>query len=105
MPIHSKNKGARFEREVAQILQDAGFESRRGLQYSGSPDSPDVVSTFPFHIEAKRVEKLNLENAVQQSKKDAGNKDYCVIHKKNRGEVMFTCPLSFLLKYIKPANK
>lgn len=100
MPIHSKNKGARFEREVAKILNDAGFESRRGVQFSGGLDSPDVISTFPFHIEAKRVEKLNLTSAVHQSHKDAGTEDYCVIHKKNHEPILFTCPLALILKYI-----
>jgi len=101
MPIHSKNKGASFEREVAQILREAGFDARRGCQFSGGAESPDVVSNFPFHIEAKRVEKLNLDKALEQSKKDAGKNKFCVIHRKSRQVPMITCPLEFILPYLK----
>ena len=66
MPINSKQKGARFEREIAEHLREKGFEARRGIQFRGGEDSPDVISNFPLHIEAKHVEKLNLANALEQ---------------------------------------
>ena len=68
--INSRDKGARFERQVAEYLREKGYTARRGQQFSGSPDSPDVVSNFPFHIEAKAVEKLNLDKAFQQAVDD-----------------------------------
>ena len=99
--INSRTKGAVYEREVAKILTEHGFESRRGCQFSGGKDSPDVVSEFPFHIEAKRVEKLNLENAFQQSVKDSGGeKPPCVIHRKNRGENLITLRLADFLEQL-----
>ena len=40
---NSRRKGKEGELEVARILRDHGYDSRRGVQYSGSPDSPDVT--------------------------------------------------------------
>ena len=94
----SRNKGKRYERELANYLSDNGFPSRRGQQFSGGGDSPDVVSEeFPFHIEAKRTERLMLYDAMTQSIRDAGDKPPCVIHRKNNSESMFTCRLSDLV--------
>lgn len=94
----SRNKGKRYERELANYLSDNGFPSRRGQQFSGGGDSPDVVSEeFPFHIEAKRTERLMLYDAMSQSIRDAGDKPPCVIHRKNNSESMFTCRLSDLV--------
>ncbi len=101
MSINSRAKGARFERQVAEYLRGHGYEARRGQQYSGSPDSPDVVSNFPLHIEAKAVEKLNLEKAYEQAVKDGGEKPPCVIHKKNRKPLMITLQLDDFIKLIR----
>ena len=97
----SRNKGKRYERELANYLSDNGFPSRRGQQFSGGGDSPDVISEeFPFHIEAKRTERLMLYDAMTQSIRDAGAKPPCVIHRKNNSESMFTCRLSDLVKLL-----
>lgn len=82
--INSRAKGARYERMVAQFLREHGYEARRGCQFSGSADSPDVVSDFPCHIEAKFVERLNIVDAYKQSERDSGDKPPCVIHKKKQ---------------------
>ena len=49
--INSRQKGARGERELAAVFTTAGFPARRGQQFSGSPDSPDiVVEGLPLNI-------------------------------------------------------
>ena len=35
MPINSRAKGAKGERELAKILKEYGYNCRRGQQYSG----------------------------------------------------------------------
>jgi len=99
--INSRSKGQRYEREIARYLSENGYpDSRRGQQFSGGSDSPDVVSDFPFHIEAKHVQALNLYSAMSQSIRDAGDKPPCVIHRKNNSESMFTCKLDDLIKLL-----
>ena len=99
--INSRSKGARYERELSKYLSENGFPARRGQQFAGGSDSPDAVSDeFPFHIEAKHVQALNLYAAMTQSIKDAGDKPPCVIHRKNNTESMFTCRLEDLVKLL-----
>lgn len=81
--VNSKKKGARGEREVAALLKSYGFEARRGQQFSGSPDSPDVVHNIPnTHIEVKFRERLNLYDAIEQAQKDDPEKTPVVFHRR-----------------------
>jgi Holliday junction resolvase len=72
--VNSRAKGCRGEREWAEYLRGMGFAgARRGQQFSGSPDSPDVVGGIPgTHPEVKRVEALNLTVAMAQAEQDCG---------------------------------
>ena len=85
--INSKKKGKTGELEVANILKNEyGLNARRGQQFSGSPDSPDVIceEMSDINIEVKRSQTLNIEKAMQQSTEDAGNnKTPIVVHRKN----------------------
>lgn len=85
---NSRQKGARGEREWSAYLRDYGIDARRGQQFSGSPDSPDVVSEMldPYiHVEVKRVERLQIEQAVAQAERDCGKgRAPVVAHRKNR---------------------
>lgn len=84
--INSRQKGAAAERELANLLKEKGYvTARRGQQFHGGGDSPDVVGLDGFHIEAKRVEAGNLYNWLKQSVRDAkaGNVPI-VIHRKSK---------------------
>ena len=84
--MNSRNKGKVGEREFAALLREHGFDARRGQQFSGSPDSPDVVSDALvwLHVEVKRVQKLNLAEACAQATRDAQGKPWIVAHRRNR---------------------
>lgn len=103
MSINSRAKGARGERELAAFLEANGFPARRGQQFAGGPDSPDVVCpSLPFfHPEVKRVEKGNLYNWMDQAVKDAGLKIPLVCHRKNGREWLAIMPLKDLLLLLK----
>ena len=85
--MNSRAKGARGEREFAAFLRELGAEARRGQQYSGSPDSPDVVHNLPgLHFEVKRCERWEPEKWYLQAVRDAGPDEVPVVAmKKNRG--------------------
>ena len=82
---NSRRKGAVGEREIAKYLRDHGFtEARRGQQFKGGADSPDVVGLTGFHVEVKRVERLDLNAAMEQSIRDsAPNEKPIVVHRRN----------------------
>ena len=55
----SRGRGIRGELSVRDLIIGAGFEARRGQQFEGSSESPDVVVPElqrTFHIEVKCVE-------------------------------------------------
>ena len=83
MAINSRAKGAKGERELANKLKEYGYNCRRGQQFSGL-EGEDVVGLDYIHIECKRVEKLNINEALKQAKKDAkNNRMPAVFHRKN----------------------
>ena len=83
MSINSKAKGAKGERELAKLLKEYGYNCRRGQQYSGI-EGEDVVGLDYIHCEVKRVEKLNLYDAMEQSKRDRKQGQFpAVFHRKN----------------------
>ncbi len=80
----SREKGKRGEREVANILKERGYDAKRGVQYQGSPDSPDVVGLPGAHIEVKRTERFDLYSALEQCIGDSGSGETpVVVHRKN----------------------
>lgn len=79
----SRDKGKRGEREVASFLREYGYDARRGVQYHGGKDSPDVVGLPGIHIEVKRTERLHLWDALAQAKADAGDNLPAVFHRAN----------------------
>lgn len=78
----SRDKGKRGERELASILRAYGYDCRRGQQYHGGGDSPDVTGLPGVHIEVKRTERLDLYGAMAQAKSDADGLPV-VMHRKN----------------------
>ncbi len=84
--INSNSKGKCGEREVAELIRSYGFEARRGQQFSGGNESPDVVSDLPLHIEVKRVEAFSLYSAVEQCKTDCKSTQYVIFHRKSKKE-------------------
>lgn len=97
--VNSRNKGAAGERELANILKGYGFEARRGQQYSGANGDADVVGLPGIHIECKRVEKLNLYNAMKQSRDNAiDGETPAVFHRRNREKWLVTMSLEDFMK-------
>lgn len=92
--VNSRQKGARAERALASKLREYGFDSRRGQQFSGANGDPDVTGLPGIHIECKHVQRLNILDAMAQSKGDAKGGEYpVVIHKKDRTEWLVTMRL------------
>lgn len=106
----SREKGKRGEREAAAELGPIfGCDARRGVQYQGGPDSPDVVlSGVNVHVEAKRVESLNLYKALEQAKSDAPDGAVPIVwHRRNNQRsvvIIDTQDLPALAKAIEAAR-
>jgi len=81
----SRDKGQRGEREAAAELRRLfGTDARRGRQYQGSDDAPDVISGIHgVHVEVKRAEQRRLYAAIEQAVADAGDNIPLVLHRSN----------------------
>lgn len=100
--INSKDKGKRGERMFAKLLREHGYDAKRGVQYQGSPDSPDVIGLHGIHIEVKFTDKLRLYSAIEQSKRDAGESEMPIVaHKRSRDEWLITMRFTDWIKLFK----
>ena len=66
----SQRKGAQGERELAGILAGYGYQVRRGGSLSFG-EVPDLAGLPGVHIEVKRVERLNVGEAMAQAIQDS----------------------------------
>ena len=97
--INSREKGKRFERQLATILRkDYRYDCRRGQQYCGANGDADVIGLPGIHIEAKHQEKMQLYDWIAQAKRDAKEDELpAVFHKKNNCEILVTVPLNVFM--------
>lgn len=87
--INGKAKGKRGELEWAALCRYKGYQDvRRTAQYCGNTgDASDVVGLPFVHMEVKRVERLNIYEAMNQAMQDsdaAGKHEIPIVaHRKN----------------------
>ena len=89
MGLYSRNKGKVGEREWAHICREQGYDAHRTAQFRGNTGAAGDVEGLPgIHQEVKRVEHLNIVQAMMQSANDAAKEDKgnlpIVAHRKNR---------------------
>lgn len=80
-----REKGARGERELANLLKTYGYDCHRAQQYCGTNGDADVVGLPGIYIECKRTERLNVNAAMDQASSNAAGTDNApaVFHRKN----------------------
>lgn len=82
--MNSREKGKRGELELCKLLREHGYDTRRGQQYCGANGDADVVGLPGIHIECKRVERLNIYDAMTQAKADKRDMEIPIVcHRKN----------------------
>lgn len=89
---NSKKKGNRGERELSRELRKLfNLHARRGQQFSGEEGKDVVVEDahgdrLPLHVECKRVEKLNILEALIQAIYDAEPNECPIVCSRRNGE-------------------
>lgn len=92
----SQRKGADGERELAAVLREYGYVIERGGSLSFG-EIPDLVGLPDIHIEVKRVERLNVLEAMKQAERDSArfhDGAPTVFHRRNREPWLVTMRLS-----------
>lgn len=100
----SREKGARWEREVARRVRDVlGVEARRGFQYRGA-EAPDIIiEGLPLHIECKAGKRPPILAALEQAERDAAEGAIpVVVVKPDKKEPTVTMRLEDWLAVIAP---
>lgn len=112
--MNSRAKGCRGERELRDVLRAAGFcETRRGQQFSGGCESPDVVCPeLPtIHFECKRVEAGNPYKWMEQAIRDSSGGGIVpmllpiVAHKRNGQEWLAILRFEDLIRLLKESGR
>ena len=96
---NGRQKGKRGELELcAELKRVLNINARRSKQYCGDSGDSDLLSEdVPgLFIECKRVEKLNLDSAVEVAVAQANGKTPAVFHKRNRKDWLVTVRLDDL---------
>ena len=96
----SQRKGAAGERELADRLREYGYTIERGGTLSFG-EVPDLVGMPGIHIECKRVERLNVPEAMRQAVRDSERfRDGmpALFHRRNRQPWLVTMKLEDWMK-------
>ena len=106
----SRNKGARFEREVAQVFKDAGYDAKRCFQTrGGAAEVPDVEvldTSFPLDIECKHGKKPPVRRALDSIVEHCreGRLPVAII-REDRRDAYCVLPLTVFIKLYNEACK
>ena len=91
-PRSAKNKGKRLQNKVRDLILEK-FDTLepddvRSITMGDSGEdillSPAARRLFPFSVECKNQEKLNIWGALEQAEDNSGNHTPLVIFKRNR---------------------
>lgn len=103
----SQRKGKTGELELAAMLQAEGYPVERGASQSYG-EVPDISGLPGIHVECKRVERLNVQEAMEQSIRDSkrfGDGEPTVFHRRNRSPWLVTMLYDSWIKLYKAAQK
>ena len=103
----AKAKGRRLQQAVAKQIQEA-FQLPEtdvkslpmGSQGCDVWMSANALHRFPFGIECKNVEKLNIWDAWAQAKTNSGEVNPLVVFSRNRSDVLAVLEFSTLLRLL-----
>lgn len=104
----SQRKGREGELELVQILHSYGFEDVRPGKPISYGEEPDVVGLPGVHIECKRVERLNVPEAMQQAERDSQRFQDGIpvlFHRRNRQTALYPSPQDHRVRSGKRKNQ
>ena len=105
----AKNKGKRLQNTVRDILLETFKEDlepddiRSQIMGMSGEDivlSPAARKVFPFSVECKNQEKLNIWSALEQAEENSGNHAPLVIFKRNRSKTYAVLEFEELLQLL-----
>lgn len=110
-PASAKAKGRRLQQEVAELLRRAfdlpEEDVKPAIMGERGRDihlSERAARAFPFAIECKNVESLNIWKALDQAAANAGGLDPLLVFRRNRSETFCALRLQDLVELVQAAR-
>ena len=107
-PRSAKNKGKRLQNKIRDLILEK-FDSLepddvRSITMGDSGEdillSPAARRLFPFSVECKNQESLNIWSAIEQAENNSGNHTPLVIFKRNRTKTYAVLEFNKLLELL-----
>ncbi len=107
-PRSAKNKGKRLQNKIRDLILEK-FNSLepddvRSITMGDSGEdillSPAARRIFPFSVECKNQEKLNIWSALEQAEDNSGNHTPLVVFKRNRTKTYAVLEFDKLLELL-----
>ena len=107
-PRSAKNKGKRLQNKVRDLILEKFNQLEpddvRSITMGDSGEdillSPAARRLFPFSVECKNQEKLNIWSALEQAEENSGNHTPLVIFKRNRTKTYVVLEFDKLLELL-----
>ena len=104
----AKNKGKRLQNDVRDLILETFKELEpddvRSTTMGDSGEdvllSPAARKLFPFSVECKNQEKLNIWSSLQQAEDNAGQHIPLLVFKRNRSKTYITMEINDLIKIL-----
>ena len=107
-PQSAKAKGRRLQQQFRELLiETLGIHPEDIENRSMGAGGEDLIMAraarekFPFSIECKNVEKLNIWEAYEQSKANCGNYEPLVVIKKNHKKPLVVVDAEWFIRNFK----
>ena len=102
----AKNKGKRLQNSVRDLIlekfQQLEEDDVRSITMGDSGEdillSPAARKLFPFSVECKNQEKLNIWSAYDQAESNSGNYEPLVVIKRNRQKPLVVLDAEYFMK-------
>jgi hypothetical protein len=106
-PQSAKAKGRRHQQDVCKALvevrSDLEPDDIRSTSMGALGEdvlfSPAARRIYPYSIECKNVEKINIWEAIDQARSNAGKYTPAVAFSKNNEEIWMAIPLKDFLRF------
>ena len=107
-PRSAKNKGKRLQNKLRDLILEKFDilepDDVRSITMGDSGEdillSPAARRLFPFSVECKNQEKLNIWGALEQAEDNSGNHTPLVIFKRNRSKTYAVLEFDKLLELL-----
>ena len=107
-PRSAKNKGKRLQNKIRDLILEKFDilepDDVRSITMGDSGEdillSPAARKLFPFSVECKNQEKLNIWGALEQAEENSGNHTPLVIFKRNRSKTYAVLEFDKLLELL-----